>query len=44
MCMYVLVQTAGMVGTQAELCAVCNGARCQQGHVYQERGGQCAKQ
>lgn len=38
------LQTAGLVGTQAELCAVCDGERCPQGHVHQECGGQCAQQ
>ena len=37
-------QTAGLVGAQAELCVVCDGERREQGHVYQERGGQCAQQ
>lgn len=39
-----IFQTAGLVGTQAELCAVCHGKRCEQGHVHQEHSGQCAQQ
>lgn len=42
--MCVLMQTAGMAGAQAELCAVCHGERCQQGHVHQECSGQRAQQ
>lgn len=41
-CMF--VQTAGLAGAQAELCAVRHGERRQQGHVHQERGGQRAQQ
>lgn len=44
LCLYVLMQTAGLAGAQAELCAVCHGERCQQGHVHQKRSGQCAQQ
>lgn len=40
----VLMQTAGLAGAQAELCAVCHGERRQQGHVLQERSGQRAQQ
>lgn len=42
--LYMFVQTAGLAGAQAELCAVCHGERRQQGHVHQKRGGQCAQQ
>lgn len=38
------MQTAGLAGAQAELCAVRHGERRQQGHVHQERGGQRAQQ
>ena len=44
LCLCVLMQTAGLVGAQAELCAVCHGEGCSQGHVHQERGGQRAQQ
>lgn len=40
----VFMQTAGLAGAQAELCAVRHGERRQQGHVHQERGGQRAQQ
>lgn len=43
-CLCGLMQTAGLAGTQAELCTVCHGERCQQGHVHQERRGQRAQQ
>jgi len=38
------MQTAGMAGAQAELCAVHHGERRQQGHVPQERRRQRAQQ
>lgn len=38
------VQTAGLAGAQAQLRAVCHGEGRQQGHVHQERRGQCAQQ
>lgn len=37
------LKTAGLAGTQAELCAVCHGERCQQGHVHQKYSGQRAQ-
>lgn len=39
-----ILQTAGLVGTETELCAVCYGEGRPQGHVHQERGRQCAQQ
>lgn len=44
LCLFVLLQAAGLVGAEAELCPFCHGEGCPQGHVHQERGGQCAQQ
>lgn len=38
------MQTEGLAGTQAQLCAVCHGEGRQQGHVHQKRRGQRAQQ
>lgn len=43
-CLCLMLQTAGLVGTQAQLCAVRYGERRPQGHVHQECGRQSAEQ
>lgn len=39
-CVFVIMQTEGVAGPQAELRALCHGEGRQQGHVHQEHRGQ----
>lgn len=40
----VVLQTSGLAGPQAQLCAVCSGEGRPEGHVRPQRGWQCTQQ